>query len=194
MLRQTDTANLRNTAGRHYRPDIDGLRAIAVLPVVAFHAFPQIFPGGFVGVDVFFVISGFLISQIIFHELHAKSFSLRGFYARRVRRLFPALMVVLAAILAAGWWALLPVELIRLGQQVVTSVAFVANLYLWFQARYFDPAANTYPLLHLWSLGVEEQFYIFWPLLLWFASKRHLSLLALTAVVCAVSFALNIGT
>ena len=192
MLRQTDTANLRNTAGRHYRPDIDGLRAIAVLPVVAFHAFPQIFPGGFVGVDVFFVISGFLISQIIFHELHAKSFSLRGFYARRVRRLFPALMVVLAAILAAGWWALLPVELIRLGQQVVTSVAFVANLYLWFQAGYFDPAANTYPLLHLWSLGVEEQFYIFWPLLLILLWRRSRLMLPAIVLIGVATFLLDV--
>jgi peptidoglycan/LPS O-acetylase OafA/YrhL len=151
---------------RSYIPQIDGLRAIAVLAVVAFHATPQYVPGGFLGVDVFFVISGFLISGIIFDGLSDGSFSLGTFYARRIRRIFPALLVVLAATFAAGWWLLFPLDVIRLGNQVVYSAAFLANIYFWTQAGYFSPDANTYPLLHLWSLGVEEQFYIFWPITL----------------------------
>src|SRR5262249_20811681 len=145
-----------------YRPDIDGLRAVSVLAVVAFHTFPSLVPGGFVGVDVFFVISGFLISGIIFDELRRDEFTLRKFYARRVRRLFPALSVVLAASAFAGWWFLLPEDMSRLGKQMLSSTAFVSNFYFWFQTGYFSPDAHKLPLLHLWSLAVEEQFYIFW--------------------------------
>jgi peptidoglycan/LPS O-acetylase OafA/YrhL len=148
---------------RSYIPQIDGLRAIAVLPVVAFHAFPGYVPGGFLGVDVFFVISGYLISGIIFDGLSDGSFRLGTFYARRIRRIFPALLVVLAATFAAGWWLLFPLDLIRLGNQVFYSAAFLANFYFWSQAGYFSPDASTYPLLHLWLLGIEEQFYLFWP-------------------------------
>ncbi|WP_354053358.1 acyltransferase family protein [Bradyrhizobium sp. LB12.1] len=146
-----------------YRADIDGLRALAVVGVVAFHAFPELLPGGFAGVDVFFVISGYLISGIIFDEVARGSFSLASFYSRRVRRLFPALIIVLASAAACSWFVLLPASLDMLGQQIVAGSAFLANFYFWLQSGYFSPDAHTLPLLHLWSLGVEEQFYIFWP-------------------------------
>lgn len=150
----------------NYRPDIDGLRALAVLAVIGFHGFPQVVPGGFVGVDVFFVISGFLISGIILNEIQLGTFSLRGFYARRMRRIFPALLLVLFVSLLAGCWLLLPADLMRLGKQLAASALFVSNFYFWFQSGYFSPDAQTFPLLHLWSLGVEEQFYIVWPLII----------------------------
>ena len=150
-----------------YRPDIDGLRALAVLPVVAFHAAPGLVPGGFVGVDIFFVISGFLITGIIVDGLDRGRFTVGGFYARRVRRIFPALAVVLAAVLAYGAVVLLPQEMALLGRDTAAGAAFVANLSFWAEVGYFDREAAAKPLLHLWSLGVEEQFYILWPVLLW---------------------------
>jgi len=150
-----------------YRPDIDGLRAIAVLSVVAFHAFPSRLPGGFIGVDVFFVISGFLISQNIFRDLDRGHFSFWSFYARRVRRIFPALTVVLAAVLVMGWHALLAEEFTELGKHVAAGAGFASNIVLWAESGYFDAAADQKPLLHLWSLGIEEQFYVVWPLLIW---------------------------
>ena len=160
-----------------YRPDIDGLRAIAVLVVVIFHAFPSLIPGGFVGVDLFFVISGFLISKHIWEELSAGKFSIKTFYARRVRRIFPALSVVLLACVVTGWVILTPGEYEQLGKHVVAGVAFISNIVLWKEAGYFDNAADTKPLLHLWSLGIEEQFYIVWPLFLAFFWRysRHLA-------------------
>ena len=151
-----------------YRPDIDGLRAIAVLSVVLFHYFPSLAHGGFVGVDVFFVISGFLISKHIWEELGAGTFSIRTFYARRVRRIFPALGVVLLACLAMGWVILTPGEYEQLGKHTAAGAAFVSNIIFWKESGYFDNAADTKPLLHLWSLGIEEQFYIVWPLFLAF--------------------------
>lgn len=178
---------------KQYRPDIDGLRAVSVLAVLAFHGFPGLAPGGFVGVDVFFVISGFLISGIILDEMHDGAFSLRIFYVRRVRRIFPALVTVLIASLLAGWWLLLPAELLRLGSQLASSAGFVANFYFWFQSGYFSPDARTLPLLHLWSLGVEEQFYIVWPLLL--VAIRGKPPLVFRAIVAigGASFLLNIA-
>jgi len=149
-----------------YRPDIDGLRAVSILLVVLFHAHPWLVPGGFVGVDVFFVISGFLISRIILSQCDAGSFSLSNFYARRIRRIVPALLTVLIATSAIGWFVLLPDQFILLGKNIVASVAFAANLYQLGQTSYFALDAGDNPLLHLWSLGVEEQFYILWPLTL----------------------------
>ena len=157
----------------HYRPDIDGARAIAVLAVLAFHAFPQVLPGGFAGVDVFFVISGYLISGIILSELRDHEFSFIDFYRRRIRRIFPALGVVLSFCLLFGWWALLPADFRQLGVHVAAGAAFVSNLQLWSESGYFDTSAEFKPLLHLWSLGVEEQYYLVWPLLL-FSFRRHL--------------------
>jgi peptidoglycan/LPS O-acetylase OafA/YrhL len=149
-----------------YRSDIDGLRAVAVLMVVAFHAFPAWFPGGFIGVDVFFVISGYLISSILFKSLGAGNFSFTDFYMRRIRRIFPALIVVLIASLVAGWFLLLADEYAQLGKHVAAGASFVSNLVLWHDSSYFDNDAANKPLLHLWSLGIEEQFYIVWPIVL----------------------------
>jgi hypothetical protein len=136
-------------AHRPYRADIDGVRGLSVLLVVAFHAFPGLVPGGFVGVDVFFVISGFLITQIFVDDLRAGSFSVRGFYARRVRRIFPALAVVLSACLAFGWFALLGDEYASLGKHVAGGAGFVSNLVLLNETGYFDTLSHLKPLLHL---------------------------------------------
>lgn len=149
-----------------YRPDIDGLRAIAILSVLIFHAFPKALTGGFVGVDIFFVISGFLISSIIFADLKAGSFSFKVFYMRRVRRLFPALITVLATTMLAGWLLLFPSEFRELGKHIAGGMGFIANFILLGETGYFDKQADLKPLLHLWSLGIEEQFYIVWPVLL----------------------------
>jgi len=139
-----------------YRPDIDGLRALAVLSVVIFHAFPSALRGGFIGVDIFFVISGFLISTIILSNLENNSFRFSDFYGRRVRRIFPVLLLVLIACFAFGWFAMLPNEYKQLGLHAGSGAGFVANFAFWRETGYFDAAAETKPLLHLWSLGVEE--------------------------------------
>lgn len=175
-----------------YRSDIDGLRAIAVLPVVAFHAFPGWVKGGFVGVDVFFVISGYLISTIIFENLDKGTFSFAEFYARRIKRIFPALLLVLIASYAFGWFALLADEYKQLGKHIAAGAGFISNIVLWNEAGYFDNSAETKPLLHLWSLGIEEQFYIVWPLLLWLAWKRKFNLLTITMLIAVVSYYLNV--
>src|SRR4029453_9494978 len=146
-----------------YRPGIDGLRGLAIAPVVAFHSFPDWVPGGFVGVDVFFVISGYLISSIILTSLAAGTFSFSGFYPRRIRRIFPALVLVLVACGAWGWFALFASDYARLGKHIAGGAGFVSNFVFWNEAGYFDAASDTKPLLHLWSLGIEEQFYLLWP-------------------------------
>ncbi|WP_027921481.1 acyltransferase family protein [Pseudomonas sp. URMO17WK12:I12] len=176
-----------------YRPDIDGLRALAVLSVVAFHAFPSIIHGGFVGVDVFFVISGYLISSIIFGSLEKNSFSFGEFYSRRVNRIFPALLLVLAASWVFGWFTLLADEYMQLGKHIAGGSVFLSNFVLLGEAGYFDNTAETKLLLHLWSLGIEEQFYLIWPLLLWAAWKVRLNALLLVVITAAISFALNIA-
>jgi peptidoglycan/LPS O-acetylase OafA/YrhL len=175
-----------------YRPDIDGLRAVAVLSVVLFHAFPSLLPGGFIGVDVFFVISGYLISGILLHELGQDRFSMAGFYLRRVRRIFPSLVAVMAACLAFGWFALFPDEYRQLGKHVAGGAGFAANFFYWAQVGYFDTAADTKPLLHLWSLGIEEQFYIVWPAVLLLAWRRRANLVVVTAGLALLSFTLNV--
>ena len=177
-----------------YRRDIDGLRAIAVLSVVLFHAFPAWLQGGFIGVDIFFVISGFLITGILVRELGQGSFSFAHFYARRIRRIFPALVLVLGASLAFGWIALFPDEYQQLGKHTVGGAGFAANFFYWAQVGYFDTAAETKPLLHLWSLGIEEQFYIVWPVVLLLAWKLRLNLLATAALLGLASFGLNVAT
>ncbi|CAN7194670.1 acyltransferase family protein [Massilia sp. LjRoot122] len=176
-----------------YRRDIDGLRAVAVLSVLLFHAFPSVLRGGFIGVDVFFVISGFLISSILLRELEGGSFSFAGFYARRVRRIFPALVLVLGSCLAFGWLALFPDEYQQLGKHVVGGAGFAANFFYWAQVGYFDTAADTKPLLHLWSLGIEEQFYILWPIILLLGWRLRAKLFAVAALLALASFAVNVG-
>jgi len=177
-----------------YRPDIDGLRAIAVLSVLAFHAFPKSLPGGFIGVDIFFVISGYLISKVILTTLAEHRFSIADFYARRVRRIFPALVIVLFACLAFGWHVMLADDLGALGKHTLGGAGFVSNLVLWKEAGYFDAASETKPLLHLWSLGIEEQFYLVWPLLLWAGSKLRIPLWLVILVTGLLSFGLDIAT
>jgi peptidoglycan/LPS O-acetylase OafA/YrhL len=182
-----------STPSDRYRPDIDGLRAIAVMLVVNFHAFPEAMPGGFIGVDIFFVISGFLITGIIVRELDLQRFSLLAFYNRRIRRIFPALIVVLAATLVLGWLWMLPAAYAQLSSDVFASAAFFANIALLLQSGYFDIESGRKPLLHLWSLGIEEQFYLFWPLILMLAARLRLSLLATASVIGVASFVLNVA-
>jgi peptidoglycan/LPS O-acetylase OafA/YrhL len=186
------TAHQTHLSHPKYRPDIDGLRAIAVLAVVAFHAFPNLVKGGFIGVDVFFVISGYLISTIIFESLDKGTFRFSEFYARRIKRIFPALILVLVACFIFGWFALLADEYKQLGKHIAAGAGFISNIVFWSEAGYFDNAADTKPLLHLWSLGIEEQFYFIWPFLLWFAWKRNFSLLIIVAIFSIISFVLNI--
>jgi peptidoglycan/LPS O-acetylase OafA/YrhL len=164
--------NSFNPETTHYRPDIDGLRAIAVVSVVVFHAFPTIAPGGFVGVDVFFVISGYLITGVLVSQLEQSRFSIIDFYVRRIRRIFPALVLLLFTVLFVGFFCLFPDEFSQLGKHTAASAGFLSNFMYWREAGYFDIEAEKKPLLHIWSLGVEEQFYVVWPLILW-ASWKH---------------------
>lgn len=175
-----------------YRPDIDGLRAVAVLSVIGFHFFGV--RGGFVGVDIFFVISGYLISKILLSELKSGDFSFVNFYERRIRRIFPALIVVLFSCFLLGWATLLANEFELLGKHLVAGATFSSNIILWLESGYFDRASDLKPLLHLWSLGVEEQFYIFWPLLLGLAFwgrwivRRFILLLIAGSFLCNLYF------
>lgn len=173
-----------------YRGDIDGLRAIAVLGVVLYHAFPSLIIGGFTGVDVFFVISGYLISANIYKSLAAGSFSIVEFYRRRVRRIFPALITVMLVCIGFGWFVLFAGEYANLGKQAALGASFLSNIGFFFESGYFDVSSITKPLLHLWSLGVEEQFYIVWPilaLLLWRSSRYFGVVLALLIVLSFIS-------
>lgn len=178
-----------------YRKDIDGLRAVAVLSVVGFHAFPLWIKGGFIGVDVFFVISGFLISTIIFTNLQNGTFTFSGFYRRRIRRIFPALALVLAFCFAVGWFWLLADEFRQLGKHIASGAGMVSNFVLWGEAGYFDKSAETKPLLHLWSLGIEEQFYIIWPFLVWLLWKTKIKLMRpMLAIACgSLAFSISAG-
>ena len=149
-----------------YRPEIDGLRALAVVPVILFHAGFEFFSGGFVGVDVFFVISGYLITTIIIQDIDKKRFSLVYFYERRARRILPVLYVVVFFTLIASYFILLPEDLVSLGKSAVSIPLFSSNFYFWSERGYFGVANELKPLVHTWSLAVEEQFYIVFPLLL----------------------------
>lgn len=180
----------------HHRPDIDGLRALAVIPVVLYHAGMPGLPGGFIGVDVFFVISGFLITSILLRDLEdpARRFSLADFYVRRIRRILPALIAVLAATGLLALVILLPRDLDDLARSSVATALFASNIFFHRQAGYFDADAHSKPLLHTWSLAVEEQFYLFFPLLLlvlfrlgWRRVGVRRTLVALTALSFAFS-------
>jgi peptidoglycan/LPS O-acetylase OafA/YrhL len=176
-----------------FRPDIEGLRAVAVLFVIANHL--GWLGGGFVGVDIFFVISGFLISRIIFTQLDQQAFSLLDFYRRRVQRIAPAMFVVVAATLATAYWVMLPRDSTDVARSSVFSVGSLANVYFWLYPKegYFDADTRQLPLLHLWSLGVEEQFYLAWPLVLVATGRawKSTAFLAGAALAAAVSFALG---
>jgi peptidoglycan/LPS O-acetylase OafA/YrhL len=155
-----------HASGQTYRSDIDGLRAIAVLAVVLYHYGVPGISGGFVGVDVFYVISGFLITGLIQSEIESGRFTFTGFYDRRIRRIFPALFVVLASTFAAGAYILLPTDLVLLGKSTISTLLFSSNIFFWRTSGYFDGSSELNPLLHTWSLAVEEQFYIGLPVLL----------------------------
>lgn len=187
---ETDTSHNFHPS---YRPDIDGLRAVAILSVVLFHAFPTRLQGGFVGVDIFFVISGFLISTIIFRSLQKNDFSFIEFYAHRVKRIFPALIVVLAASYTFGWFALLPDEFKQLGKHMAAGAGFVQNFVLWKEAGYFDTASELKPLMHLWSLAIEEQFYLIFPVMIWAAWRGGLNVLTVVILLALISFGLNVS-
>lgn len=181
-----------------YRPDVDGVRALAVLTVVAYHYSPANFPGGFIGVDIFFVISGYLITGILVKATEENQFPTFGrllsdFYQRRIRRIFPSLIVVLITCLVIGWLVLFSEEYERLGKYVAAGAGYVENFVLWNEAGYFDHASIDKTLLHLWSLAVEEQFYIAWPLLLWVISRRRWPLLTSIALIGLATFVLNVA-
>lgn len=179
-----------------YRADIDGLRSIAVMAVVLFHSFPKWFRGGFVGVDVFFVISGYLITRLILKELKESQFRLSEFYSRRVQRIFPALCLVMIVSLLMGGFRMWSDEFHELGLEITAGAGFFSNFLFWSQSGYFDADSTRKPLLHLWSLAVEEQFYLIWPLLiLWFHRLRLklLTLFTLTALI-SLAWCIHIGT
>jgi peptidoglycan/LPS O-acetylase OafA/YrhL len=179
-----------------YRADVDGLRAIAVLSVVLFHLAKGVLPGGYLGVDMFFVLSGFLITAIIWREIRGHRFSVIRFYDRRIRRIMPALLLVLLVTTFVSAAMLLPADLIGYGRSLLATLAFSANIYFWRDTNYFSTAAEQKPLLHIWSLGVEEQFYLLFPIILIFLARRWprrtlhaiavLSLASLAANVAAV--------
>jgi peptidoglycan/LPS O-acetylase OafA/YrhL len=194
QMNLSNTNSVKSQNHSPYRPDIDGMRALAVMSVVIYHAFPTLLPGGFIGVDIFFVISGYLITRIIIDELNNKTFSVAEFYQRRARRIFPALLVVLLSCAAFGWLALTGEELNRLGWHIFSGAAFVANLVFWAESGYFDQAGEVKPLLHLWSLGVEEQFYLLWPIILMLAFAKGLNLIILVLSVALISFSVNVYT
>lgn len=180
-------------AGAAYRADIDGLRAISIIAVVAFHAFPALVPGGFVGVDVFFVISGYLISTIIFTGLKGGTFSFADFYARRARRIFPGLLLVLFAVWLLGWRQFIPSDFERLGRDIAAGASYLSNIFFWSETGYFDKTAAEKPLLHLWSLAVEEQFYIIFPLTAFVAWKKRWNLLLVISEIGILSFVSNVA-
>jgi len=176
-----------------FRPDIEGLRGVAILSVFAVHSIPDSARGGFIGVDVFFVLSGYLIASITLRELAAGHFSVAGFYQRRLRRLLPALVVVLLACLTfAVTWAI-PADAKAIGKHVAAGAAFVSNLALWAEAGYFDPSSELKPLLHLWSLGIEEQFYLLWPLLALLFTRARRWVIAILVSTLLLSFMLNVA-
>lgn len=174
-----------------YRPSVDGLRAVAVVPVVLFHAGFSAFGGGFVGVDVFFAISGYLITSQIISEMDSGAFSLAAFYERRARRILPAMFFVMLACLPAAWVWLLAGEMKEFSESLVAAATFTSNILFWRQTGYFEAAAELKPLIHFWSLAVEEQYYIFFPLFLIALSRtRRNKVVGLIAVVALTSFAL----
>ena len=185
-----------------YRPDIDGLRAIAITAVIAFHAGLKGVPGGFIGVDIFFVLSGFLITSMLFKEAELTGkINLQEFYARRIRRLLPASSLVLVSTVILAYFFLIPIgdEQLKFAHSAIAATFFISNIYFWKSSGgYFDGPSDQIPLLHTWSLSVEEQFYLIWPLLLIgivrFAVLRGLKLRGLVMLVLAAMFACSLAT
>lgn len=172
--------------GLKYRPDIDGLRAVAIVPVVLFHFGISPFAGGFVGVDVFFVISGYLITSLVAAEITDGTFSLVRFYERRVRRIFPALFAMLAIVTVAACVLLFPFDLVYYAKSLCATALFAANFEFWRETGYFDVLSNQKPLIHLWSIAVEEQFYLLFPaLLLLIGTRRRVRLASVIGILFA---------
>jgi peptidoglycan/LPS O-acetylase OafA/YrhL len=188
----TATPQIIQSRAMAYRPDVDGLRAVAVIAVVLFHGFPLMLPGGFIGVDIFFVISGFLITRQILASLEAGSFSIADFYYRRIQRIFPALLIVQVAALAFGLVFLFSVELQALAKDLLASVAFFSNIYYWISGGYFEQDSALRILLHLWSLGVEEQYYLVWPIIVALFWRRPRGLIAVVSLLSLLSLVLNL--
>jgi peptidoglycan/LPS O-acetylase OafA/YrhL len=175
-----------------HRPEIDGMRALSVVAVVLFHANLGL-PGGYIGVDVFFVISGFLITSLILKDLDAGQFSIAEFWERRIRRIFPALAVMVAVVLVTGYWMLLPDPLVGLGKSAIAQSLFLANVYFWHDVGYFAAPAAQKPLLHTWSLAVEEQFYLLFPLVLTALGQiKRRYLLTVLVSIALLSFAAGV--
>src|SRR5579859_118262 len=172
-----------------YRPDIEGMRAVAILMVVGFHAGIPWLRGGFVGVDVFFVLSGYLITELLAVEIERTgSLGFRRFYSRRVKRLLPASLAMVICTLMASMAVLAPLEVVTVGKTGIATVSYASNL--WFMLKstdYFGPGIATNPLLHTWSLAVEEQFYLVWPLVLFLCMRRHRSRVAAAAVLSVLA-------
>lgn len=176
-----------------YRPEIDGLRAIAIVPVVLFHAGFEFFSGGFIGVDIFFVISGYLITRIILKDLSAGEFSILQFYERRVRRLLPALFLVMIITVPFAWMWMLPQQFKDFGQSLIGVTLFSSNFLFWVEAGYFVERAELKPLLHSWSLAVEEQFYLVFPplmLLVWRYLRQHLFIILSIIAIASLSISM----
>jgi peptidoglycan/LPS O-acetylase OafA/YrhL len=165
-----------------YRSNIDGLRAVAVIGVVLYHCGAGRLSGGFTGVDIFSVISGFVITAKLRGEIVAGEFAILSFYDGRVRRILPALLTMLAITMAAGWYILLPGDYSDLGESVAYAAFGLGNFFFFWSTGYFDQTSELQPLLHTWSLGVEEQFYVVWPLVLWGASNLTRSRTGLIAL------------
>lgn len=175
-----------------YREDIDALRGVSILLVLIFHAFPETLPGGFVGVDVFFVISGYLITGIILNKVDQDSFSFSSFYHRRITRILPSSLVVLFTALFIGWFILFPDEYEQLGLHVFSSIFFFQNFNLINELGYFDVSSYYKPLVHFWSLSIEEQYYFFWPAIIIFAAKYRFSVIKVISGIVIISFVVNI--
>ena len=170
-----------------YRPEIDGLRAIAVLPVILFHGAVPCFSGGFIGVDVFFVISGFLICSLLQKEISTGTFTLKRFYERRAKRILPILFFVIAATIPFSWIYLLPSEMVSFSKSIVSVLTFTSNIFFWSETGYWDAAVDLKPLLHTWSLGIEEQFYIFFPILLIVLFKFNKKLIPISILLLTIA-------
>jgi peptidoglycan/LPS O-acetylase OafA/YrhL len=172
-----------------YRPEIDGLRALAVIPVMLFHAGFTTFSGGFVGVDVFFVISGYLISTTILTEKELGTFSLMKFYEHRARRILPALFTIMLVCIPFAWAWLLPIDMKRFSQSLIAVSGFASNILFFWTSDYFDIASELKPLLHTWSLAVEEQYYLLFPIMLlltWKFGRKKISFLLLFLTIVSL--------
>ncbi|MCX6116493.1 MAG: acyltransferase, partial [Proteobacteria bacterium] len=175
-----------------YRKDLDGLRGISIIAVLIYHFFPKALPGGFIGVDVFFSLSGFLITSIILNDIEHGNFSLSSFYSRRIKRLFPALLAVLIVSLITGSSVLTLTEWKRLCKHVIGGATFLSNFLTVSESGYFDAKSERNPLLHLWSLAIEEQFYLIWPAVILLAIRFKIHPMIVAVSLCMLSFLVNL--